>query len=53
MDVDVVAFTFQQSSVGVFMAVFAGWSEFGSFLLVAYEVVGMRREGDEAGYIQI
>ena len=43
MDVDVVGF----------MGMFAGWSKIGSFLLMAYEVVGMRRERDEGGYIPI
>ena len=43
MDVDVVGF----------MGMFAGWSKIGSFLLMAYEVVGMRKEGDEAEYIPL
>ena len=35
----------------VFMAVFARKSEIGSFPLMPYEVVGMRKEGGESGYV--
>jgi len=44
-------FVFQLADVVMVMVVFAGGLHIGSFLFVAYEVVGMRREGDEAEYI--
>ena len=45
VDVDVGAFAFQVAGVGVVTVMFAGASVTGS---VAYDVAGMRREGDEA-----
>jgi len=47
-DVDVVAFAFQLAGVVVVTVMFAGASVTGSVFLVAYEVVGMSREGDDA-----
>ena len=44
----VVAVAFQLTGVLVVAAMFTGASITGSTFLVVYEVVGMRREGDEA-----
>ena len=48
VDMDMFAFAFQLGGVVVVAATFARASATGSIFLMVYEVVEMRREGDEA-----
>jgi uncharacterized membrane protein YhhN len=47
------AFMFQLADVDMDLVMFAGGLHIGSFLFMAYEVVGMRREGMRLNTYQI